>query len=140
MTRTRIEPRRLRLLATGLALALFSLSSMAQRPPTSLFKCEEGGKVRYSDAPCQDGVKLNLNSSRPQGAAAAPPAASGAASGAERNPRRKALTEEAQRECAHLDADRRKLEDFEKLATGPARQNMLEKLKETKQRSKELRC
>jgi hypothetical protein len=48
----------------GLAMALFSVGSMAQRPPPSLFKCEEGGVVRYSDAPCQDGVKLQLGRSR----------------------------------------------------------------------------
>ena len=139
MTRTPPNPRRLRLLATGLALALFSLSSMAQRPPPSLFKCEEGGVVRYSDAPCQDGVKINLNSSRPQGTAASAPASAPGTS-PERNPRRKGLSEETQRICARLDAEQRRLQDFERSATGPARQSMQEQMKASKQRYKELRC
>jgi len=43
---------RLLLLAIGLAAAL---------PAAAVFKCEQGGKVSYSDLPCGDGKILDLN-------------------------------------------------------------------------------
>lgn len=108
MTHSHLERRQLLPVAIGLAMALFSLSSMAQRPPNSLFKCEEDGGVRYSDAPCQDGVKLQLGRSRDP-AASAQPSASQSAPGLQLSARRKNLREQTQRECTHLDFDRRKL-------------------------------
>jgi hypothetical protein len=122
----------------GLAMALFSVGSMAQRPPPSLFKCEEGGVVRYSDAPCQDGVKLQLGRSRDP--ASAPQVGSQTAPSLQLSPRRKGLSEETQRECARLELDRRKHEDFARSATGAARESMQTKLAKVRLRQKELGC
>ncbi len=139
MTQSRLERRHLRPVAIGLAIALFSLSSMAQRPPASLFKCEEGGVVRYSDAPCQDGVKLQLGRTRDP-AASAQPSASQAAPSLLLSARRKGMTEETQRECTRLEFDRRKLEDFARTAAGAARESMQAKLAQVRLRYRDLGC
>ena len=141
MTPPFLQPRRLRrlrLLASGIALALVSISSMAQRPPPSLFKCEEGGVVRYSDAPCQDGVKLNLGRTRDP--ATAQPPASQAAPSLQLSPRRKGLTEEHLRQWRETLEERASavFEPREPRVSAESRRRVLELERELKRKDKAL--
>ncbi len=72
---------------------LFSVFIAASAPSFAIYKCESGGKINYSDTPCPNGRKLEIDS--------APPVDAGTAK------------EQARRDKAALrriDAEKRKLE------------------------------
>jgi hypothetical protein len=147
-------------------LAILSISSVAQgqtlAPPSrTVFKCEQAGKVIYSDSPCLGAKKIDveptrgLNKStgrelvgrdvrheqhREAMAQALRPITGMNVQQLDQSGRRRQLSTEAQRTCRKLDIDIPALEAQEKSTQGAARSDVQHQLFKARQSFRELRC
>ena len=156
--------RSIRLLSRVAVLAFFSSLAGAQSlpaPSRTVFKCEEGGRIVYSDSPCLGAKKIDVEPTR----------GVSRLSGKERvgndvqrevfeerlaeavrplsgmNPkqyevfgRRLKLAPEVQRECRHLDGQIPSLERAEAQASGPEFVTIQRRLFGLRSRFRELGC
>jgi len=150
----------------GLGLAALALSSVAQtvklREPTrTVFKCEEAGKVTYSDAPCLGAQKVDVEPTRglneSSGTERVGKDVSGerlneAVAGATRpitgmtaeeravNHRRFTLSPAAKAECALLDRRLVNLETAERESVGAEKADSQKQLFESRLRARDIGC
>lgn len=147
-------------------LVIFGISSAAQGqtlPPPSrtVFKCEQAGKVVYSDSPCLGAKKIDIEPTRGLNkstgrelvgrdvrheqhreamAQALHPITGMNAQQLDQSGRRRQLPAEAQRTCRKLDVDIPALEAQEKTTQGATRSDAQRELFNARQSFRELRC
>lgn len=156
--------RTLRLLSLG-ALAVFFSSLVAAQslpaPSRTVFRCEEGGKIVYSDSPCLGAKAINVEPTRGVSklsgrervgndvqrevlqehvAEAIRPLSGMNAKQFEVYGRRLKLTPEAQGECRQLDRQMPSLERAEAQASGPDLVTIQRRLFGLRSRFRELGC
>lgn len=149
---------------TAVTLALSIPASWAQNlpaPSRTVFKCDVGGKVTYSDSPCLGAAKIEVEptrgvsklsgsqrvgadvqreQTREMWAEAFKPLTGMDAKQSEIYGRRMKLTSDAQRECRRLDAQMPVAEKDEKLSAGPQLAEIQRDLYRMRTRFRELGC
>lgn len=130
-------------------------------PSRTVYKCEVGGKVTYSDSPCLGAAKIDVEPTRGVSklsgsqrvgadvqreqhreaiAEALKPLTGMDPKEYEVHARRRALTPDARRECQRLDAELPVLEQDERLATGQQLAEVQRGLYRMRMQFRKLRC
>lgn len=146
------------------ALILITIHANAQSlppPAKTVFKCEEGGKIVYSDSPCLGARKIDVEPTRgvsklsgkerigsavqnerlqEQIAEAVRPITGMNPKQLDTFGRRQKLSSAAQRECLRLDEQVMTAERDERIATGPVLADIQARLFGLRKRFRELGC
>jgi hypothetical protein len=151
------------LISIGMLVLMINVVNAQSLPaPTrNVYKCEVGGKITYSDDPCEGAKRLQVEPSRglnkstgrellgkdvaeerrrEQLAEAVKPLTGMTVEQFGAETRRTNLSSAAKRECALLDRDLPALERRESLATGESKDEVQRKLFDMRKRFRELRC
>ncbi len=142
-------------------LASFASAQSLPSPSRTVFKCDEGGRVVYSDVPCMGATKVDVEPTRgvsklsgkerigndvrrevfqEQMADALKPISGMNAKQYDTFGRRLKLSSEAQRECRQLDSQLPALEQSERQATGGDRAAVQQRLFGLRSRFRDLGC
>lgn len=147
---------------TTLILVTIHANAQSLPPPAkTVFRCEEGGKIVYSDAPCLGATKINVEPTRgvsklsgkerigsavqnerlqEQLAEAVRPLTGMNPKQLDTFGRRQKLSSAAQRECLRLDEQVMATERDERIATGPTQADIQARLFGLRKRFRELGC